>query len=371
MARVSFIPSLESLRGLAALTVCLFHAGGIHYAGRPLVWENSPADMVLNGFGAVVVFFVLSGFVLRRSLDRRIAEESPSLSRNFVAARVFRLLPVVIVSVLLVATIQWYHGTPLPGSTILKNAALIETSMLGQFWTLQVELLGSLLILAAFLLERRLADRAVLAITLLLVPLAFAGRDWHLFGVISPSYFHCFLLGYLLATMRPLPQRLAIPAILAGLLLYFLANALGSPLKGWLLLMSGLAACLLIAGLATGSGQGGFLHWWPIRRLGTISYSFYAVHSIPMEPAMRLAAHLEPMKLSNASAAAIIFSFVTAATVLIAIPMYLLIEKPGMALGRRLLGRNTPDRMESTRTPARTGFRSVTLPAACSEKTGG
>ena len=30
-----FIPSLESVRGLAALTVCLFHAADIQYLDRP------------------------------------------------------------------------------------------------------------------------------------------------------------------------------------------------------------------------------------------------------------------------------------------------------------------------------------------------
>ena len=56
------IIELQSLRGIAALTVAIGHALTYYYA------TSSYGSMVLNGRGAVVVFFVLSGYVLTRSL---------------------------------------------------------------------------------------------------------------------------------------------------------------------------------------------------------------------------------------------------------------------------------------------------------------
>lgn len=56
------IIELQSLRGIAALTVAMGHALTYYYA------TSSYGSMVLNGRGAVVVFFVLSGYVLTRSL---------------------------------------------------------------------------------------------------------------------------------------------------------------------------------------------------------------------------------------------------------------------------------------------------------------
>jgi hypothetical protein len=62
--RSGYIIGLQSLRGVAALTVCIGHALQSYYV------DSSYGSMVLNGRGAVVVFFVLSGYVL--TLDREL-----------------------------------------------------------------------------------------------------------------------------------------------------------------------------------------------------------------------------------------------------------------------------------------------------------
>jgi peptidoglycan/LPS O-acetylase OafA/YrhL len=66
----SFIPRLESLRGIAALTVVLHHSWP-QYWPSPIVGWDAAALKILkafsNGTGAVVGFFVISGFVLARS----------------------------------------------------------------------------------------------------------------------------------------------------------------------------------------------------------------------------------------------------------------------------------------------------------------
>jgi exopolysaccharide production protein ExoZ len=53
--RLAFLPRLEALRGIAAVTVVGYHAGN---------------DEVVTRMAPVVLFFVLSGFVLARSLER-------------------------------------------------------------------------------------------------------------------------------------------------------------------------------------------------------------------------------------------------------------------------------------------------------------
>src|SRR5260370_28199447 len=68
-----FLPRIESMRGIAALTVVGFHVSNPFSAGPAFGWFDGFAFRILtallNGFGAVVIFFVLSGFVLARSLD--------------------------------------------------------------------------------------------------------------------------------------------------------------------------------------------------------------------------------------------------------------------------------------------------------------
>lgn len=55
--RFAFLPRLEALRGVAAVSVVGYHAYGMRY------------DTVVTGMAPVVLFFVLSGFVLARSLE--------------------------------------------------------------------------------------------------------------------------------------------------------------------------------------------------------------------------------------------------------------------------------------------------------------
>ena len=69
-----FYPHLESLRGVAALCVVLFHAFG-NRSPQPELFANPTPDAIANliltsifgGTGTVTLFFVLSGFVLAES----------------------------------------------------------------------------------------------------------------------------------------------------------------------------------------------------------------------------------------------------------------------------------------------------------------
>ena len=89
----AFDPRLESMRGIAALAVAAHHgmsafAGGL--TPHPLDWLL----FAFNPAASVMFFFVLSGYVLGRALDRDGAI-SPFLVR-----RAFRIIPPFIFSVL-------------------------------------------------------------------------------------------------------------------------------------------------------------------------------------------------------------------------------------------------------------------------------
>src|ERR1043165_724769 len=88
-ARLAFLPRLEALRGVAAVAVVGYHAHN---------------DEVVTGMAPVVLFFVLSGFVLARSLER------DSTPLTFFRNRVYRLLPAAAASVLLISALYWQFG---------------------------------------------------------------------------------------------------------------------------------------------------------------------------------------------------------------------------------------------------------------------
>src|ERR1700722_20952622 len=81
--RPQFFGALESMRGVAALTVALYHTG----------WTNPVSDLpfVRNGYLMVDFFFVLSGFVICHSYGGKI-ESFQSFSR-FIWLRLGRLYP--------------------------------------------------------------------------------------------------------------------------------------------------------------------------------------------------------------------------------------------------------------------------------------
>ena len=59
---------------------------------------------------------------------------------------------------------QWVLvGRGYPDAELLRNALLLTTTMNGGFWTLQVEVFGSILVLVFFLLERRSGLSSILA----------------------------------------------------------------------------------------------------------------------------------------------------------------------------------------------------------------
>lgn len=285
------IPSLDSLRGLAALTVCLFH---VDYDG----W----AKPLFNGHGAVVVFFVLSGFVLHGALSR-------TDPWAYLIARFFRLFPVVFASVALILLLtggDW--------GIYFRNALLLETTVNGALWTIPIEIAGSVMLLGIHQL-RRWGTGPLVVITIGLATISFLGSRSRLFWGIDMGLLYPFLVGYLAAHIRP---KLVWPAMTLGasLVLIYAGWASGYVFKQWPLLMTVIGAAGLVLALAE---FGDALQSPPLRLLGLASYSFYALHPIGLTVASG------PMGLVAAPLV----------TLALAVPMYWLVERPGIAAGKR------------------------------------
>jgi exopolysaccharide production protein ExoZ len=140
--KLNFIPELESLRGLAAVSVLAFHAFDM---------RNETA---VTGLAPVVLFFVLSGFVLARWL-----ENNPGV-RDFFVGRLFRLFPAAAACVLLLTALHWAFGfyvgflASFDPLNVLLNAIMIRSDINGVMWSMTVECFASPLILVAFFAYR-------------------------------------------------------------------------------------------------------------------------------------------------------------------------------------------------------------------------
>lgn len=153
-----FYPRLESLRGLAAFSVLLCHIfeNQITY-GPALAQDVGTASAVVyfavaalcNGSAAVLLFFVLSGFVMGVNVDTA-RPLTPVLYGRFLLRRAFRLFPVVIVSVLLAVAINSVaSGRTYETAQIVDFLLLRDISLNFPLWSVTVEIHASCFYLLA------------------------------------------------------------------------------------------------------------------------------------------------------------------------------------------------------------------------------
>jgi peptidoglycan/LPS O-acetylase OafA/YrhL len=360
------IGGLDSLRGIAALLV-VFHHVWLLGAMRPGVWEwrllhYSPLRMVVEGRPPVILFFVLSGFVLAHALLHR-----PTAYRDFAIRRFTRIYPPFAIAILVSAAgyalldpgaarpfsnwfgSLWQDGYRLP--TVLHRLLMPGSgrdALDPVVWSLVHELRISLILPALLWIGRRYWVALLagsLIVQWLVVPFGVdagtgaACRAWlscrpywgASFGgslLVSAYFVVFFVLGIGLAVHR---DRLGVwLARLPGwtapaLLVIALCLLSGLPADGDLAFGAGAGLLILLVLEAPGFAR--VLRLPPLPWLGRVSYSLYLIHlpvflaviyGLPGVPAGLLVALLVPLSL------------------LAAWLFYRAVEAPAQAFGRLL-----------------------------------
>lgn len=130
----SRIPELDSLRGIAALSVALFHLTAYHDQYPDLPFKGSA------GHYGVELFFVISGFVIVMSLEKT------SSVAAFANARFARLYPAYWVAVLFTTLVAHaFESAPPSAPVALFNLTMLQVftqvpNVDYSYWTLAVEL---------------------------------------------------------------------------------------------------------------------------------------------------------------------------------------------------------------------------------------
>jgi peptidoglycan/LPS O-acetylase OafA/YrhL len=294
--------SLDGLRGVAALFVAMRHTSFFHNLG------------ISNGYLAVDLFFVLSGFVIAHAYERRL-EQGLSAAR-FMALRYLRLWPVYVLGAalgLVAAAMQALPGRDnLTVAQVLHTAPFALAMLPGPHikpmlypvnsvaWSLALELLVNL---AYALCWRRLRDVRVLAAVLAVSAFGLIGAAAH-FGKLD--------VGFLWTDAWGGPPRVVF-SFTAGLAInrLYRAGPWTSPLPAWatLAILPPLfwlwvdqtiwpLACVLlvfptIVGLAAGAeprpAAARAFAW-----LGAASYPLYALHKPAGELMTLWVRHVSP-----------------------------------------------------------------------------
>jgi peptidoglycan/LPS O-acetylase OafA/YrhL len=355
-AKQHHIVELQSLRGVAAVAVMFGHAAS--YFATP-DWFPEVAK-IFNGRAAVVLFFVLSGFVLTKSLKGNEALRLPSLV-TFYVRRFARIYPAVwVVSSLSLAYLVFLHWrVPIPDTSagfrtrfpiermdalhIVASYAAMLAFLLPQLWSIFVEIVASLAVpfigVAAMQKGRKLFW--LFAAAALLASFTIGPRTYYLIGLYTVDFF----IGAWLATagpgfaafnarLRPHANLIFTALCVAISLTQFLPTDYYNPVAA---LIEAALACGMISILVYCRGEVRWLNSPFVLFIGDISYSIYLVHYLVI---CLLGKAIGVFELEiGVQFAGIPKSLVLmAATAVVTIPLsallYQWVEMPGMRFGK-------------------------------------
>jgi peptidoglycan/LPS O-acetylase OafA/YrhL len=351
------------LRGLAALAVVASHvwrspwsdpSGGtttfLYSAAEHVYggWTTRLLSILGNGAAAVDLFFVISGFVLLQSLTRGPDSNGVNAAR-FVVARVFRIYPAVLFTIGIFILIFYATGATICAPAayapikLLRNALLVDAEIVGVMWTLRIEMLAIPVFILGILLLRRFGNLGLMVLLATLLALA-TSRAW--IELADPTLGLALLPFFAVGmVVFGLGKKLWswIPSRLAALLLIVAPSV-------WLLPNFGarrehieMACDAYIVGLlafANLGAVGRFFEHPLVRFYGRISYSFYLINPLTFFAFWHMPEALGQIMQAPVPGILVALAMClisVAATTPIAWLMHKYVERPGIALGRRLL----------------------------------
>ena len=278
MSRPDYIPSLDGLRGVAALLVVQAHIG--------LVFPSTAQHLMTMGSEAVGLFFALSGFLMAHLYGSRPVTRENVL--DFLVSRFARIYPVYLAAVLLVAMLSAIQGLnfvqPITGGMdFMRHVFLLGSS--GVFWSIPPEIQFYLLFPVLWLCLAR-PDRyggLIAGFAVAVVVDGLLGLPGP--GILLVSKLPYFLFGALAGKMHSYWDRWT-PSALTGIFtLVLLAvfftyrHVLANFSPEFWGLQSALAAAVIVALVARQAPIAShILAAAPVRFLGAISFSLYLFH---------------------------------------------------------------------------------------------
>lgn len=361
---------LQSLRGIAALSVAIGHSFTVmsngriedaHFALRPGNALLAAGEVLIQPNTAVILFYVLSGLVLGELLRRRKAATELRHLGAFAVRRLWRLVPVMWLSIVFAAIVAvlvrhapfagatgWFDqflSTAISPAILLQNFAGLSYSVNSVLWSIQIELAMMVVLPPMVWLGRRtsLMVDCGIVVALYAGAIAFWGRvpNFVLFA-------YCFYLG--VALPKVLPNSVAARLLGSGtgvvlavaLLLpveyLYVSNRLWLPYKFFVdTLVSAYVIAFVL--LRPDCRRAGFLDRPALVWLGDVSYSFYC-YAMPVLIAVAWAALMivpASVATSDLGATAIVIAvgcLCVAISLLLAKISFARVETPCLTVGR-------------------------------------
>ncbi|MBY5335710.1 acyltransferase [Rhizobium leguminosarum] len=282
MSRPDYIPSLDGLRGVAALLVVGAHIG--------LIFPITAPHLVTMGDEAVGLFFALSGFLMAHLYGSRPVTRENVL--DFLVSRFARIYPVYLAAVVLVAMLSSMQNLdfvqPIVGGTdFVRHVFLLGSS--GVFWSIPPEIQFYLLFPVLWLCLAQPHRHGGMIVGLAVVVVVDGLVELPGPGILLASKLPYFLFGALAGMMHS-HWNSWIPSALTGILTLFLLAVFftyrhilpGFSPEFWGL-QSAVAAAVIVGLVARQPPiAADVLAAAPVRFLGKISFSLYLFHVLIM-----------------------------------------------------------------------------------------
>ncbi len=363
-AHPAHIPALDALRGIAACVVVASHVlATLRVPGSwPAAFEHwllrSPLAPLVAGHEAVILFFLISGAVL--SLPA--VTGTPRPPRVFLIRRVCRLYPAYLAALTLAVLCAWgwpatddarfsawFNAVGRPGvdaAVIAQHVLLIglfaNTALIPVLWSLVHEMRLSLVFpwLSPIAMRQSSARLITTGLTLAVTGALLervAAKYWpHIDLGTTLIAASAMVAGALFARHRTAVAawyRRTSPSTrvamwLAGWLLYGLGSQLPGPAYFFRDIPIAIGSWLLVSCAASSVRIGEHLRGGVWQWIGARAYSLYLLHTIVLITVLRAGVGRAPMGVLVVSAVAV--------TIVMADAAYRWIERPGIALGRRL-----------------------------------
>lgn len=355
-AKLSEIRSLTGLRGVAALYVVIFHA-----LIFPSSAQNPLATFLNNGYLAVDLFFILSGFVMGM-VHGQDFENGFNLGsyKNFLTKRLARIYPLYFIVLSITVALYYFHPARIPEETgsltavrVVENYFLIQgwglgTSYVQPSWSVSTEIAAYLLfpVLALLTLFQSRKVTIFVAILFLVLPalvaLVFVGEK----SGLQMNLWNGETFG---------PMTRCITEFTIGLLCYrFYQWQIGTALmnKKWVgfslmlailvlltfknsdLLIVMLLPFLILSLASDKTPLAKLMGSKPVHWLGLISYSVYLVHSLVFYFREDIQALFEQLHIPHAYTVSLVLFFPQ--TIALGASTYYCIEKPMRNLLRNI-----------------------------------
>ncbi|CAN7296469.1 acyltransferase family protein [Paenibacillus sp. LjRoot56] len=367
---------LDSLRGVAALFVVFFHFYQVLLVSgmTKMIFELSPLRLFISGGESVILFFVLSGFVL----SLQYFKGNKSRYVTFMIKRFCRIyLPYLAAVLLSIASRElFYRGNQSDlsdwinsfwGDSLNINILWDHFLLLGTFlsnlnpvvWSLVHEMRISIIfpivmiLIVKFDWKKSLVLCSVLTLISILAYQLFTSESTGTEHAATLNYTGMFIVGALLAKYRneisykfiKLTRIHKILLFCFGLGVYLLVHPsfviktfiysdispfYRTVIDSWFVTFG---ASIIIIFALNSTVISGFLRNKFINFLGKISYSLYLIHVVVLLTMIQLL-HRHGVPTSVILVISLIVSFVVASL------MFFYIEKPSIMLGRLLISRN-------------------------------